>query len=222
MKERFNLLGQETFQSMFTFLLFCGVGLLISIPPAQRMADSGFFFSLPELPIYFYIHVVFLGILGVNLGTIAAGKRPANRIFILLGGQILCAQTLTLSYLLFARALYPADGGGVCLFVFYTTLIGSLCAYFAYLIERPWKGKATRSFTIKYLTFFVYYLAPLVFWPIMSPLGKLPVLLEQRHAAELTIVFAIPTGMVIAVLLLLTKQLQGETHDQTVDRLTSD
>lgn len=207
---------------MSTFLLFCGVGLLISIPPAQRIADSGVFFSLPELPIYFYIHVVFLGTLGVNLGTIAAGKRPASGIFILLGGQILCAQTLTLPYLLFARALYPADGGGVCLFVFYTTLVGLLSAYFGYWAERPWKRKAPRDFILKYLVFFMYYLAPLTFWPIMSPLGKLSVLLERGHAAEVAVVFAIPAGMVIAVLLLLMKQLQGETHDQTVDRLTSD
>lgn len=222
MKERINLLGQETFQSVFTFLLFCGMGLLISIPPARRIADSVFFFSLPELPIYFYTHVFFFGILGLNLGTVAAGKQYSIGALILLGGQILFAQTLALPYLLFARGCYPTDAGGVCLFVLYTTLVGLLCAFFGYWVERPWKGKATRGFVLKYLVFFIYYLAPLTFWPIMSPLGKLTVLLERKQAIELLVLFAIPTGVVTAILLLLTKQSRGGSHAQIVDHLTSD
>ena len=222
MKERINLLGQETFQSMFTFLLFCGVGLLISIPPTLRLADSGFSFSLPELPIYFYTHVFFLGILGLNLGTIAVGKQYSSTSLILLGGQILFAQTLVSPYLLFVRGLYPTNVGGVCLFVLYTTLVGWLCAFFGYWIERPRKGKTTRGFILKYLVFLIYYFAPLAFWPIMSPLGKVALLLERKQAMMLLVLFAIPTGAVTAILLLLTKQSRGGSHVQIVDHLMSD
>ena len=209
MKKRSSLLNRTTFQSFFSFVLFCGFGLLASIPPAQRITDAGFFLSLTQGPIYFYAHTLFLGILGLNLGAISAERTDWSRTSIRLGEQILLAQILTSPYLFFMKGLHPAGAGILFLFVLYTTLVGLLCALFGYWIERPWAGKATRGFVLKYLLFFLYYLAPLTFWPIISPLGSVTILLEVEQLTWLIVLFIIPAGLVMGVLTLLHRQTSG-------------
>jgi hypothetical protein len=209
MNNQQGLLDRHTFQPVFTYLFFCGVAVLLSIPPAQDVQHFGVA-TFSEIPIYFYVHILCLGILGLNFGAVYATQLPSRKASLrFLATQILLAQCLALPYLLLERGVYPAKMWELVLIVLYTSLIGFLCAFFGYWIERPARGRTAQAFTVKYLMLCIYYFAPLAFLPIISPLGSVRMLLDASEAHNSLYAFVLPAGFLGAMVVLLRRESRG-------------
>jgi len=208
MNNRYNLVDSDSWQSFFSLVLFCGIALILSIPPARqvRFFDKISIFS--GIPVYFYTYILFMGIIGLSLGTISA--RRGWMLLLLFGERLLLAQFLTLPYLLFERAAYPGKEGVFVLILLYTYIVSFLCALTSRLIEEPMRRISAHGFLLKYSLFIVYYLAPLLILPPLSPLGAVASLLSGEQAGPLLLAYATPVLLALAVLLLLNRQLRRD------------
>ena len=211
MNKRYALIDKESLQPFFSLLLFCGIALILSIPPARRIQHFDAFSLLSGIPAYFYAHALFIGIFGLNVGATSVARGERAFVFPLLAGRILLAQFLLLPYVLFERALFPGKEAAVVLFLVYTTLVGVLCAVASRLIEEPWQRTSSRGFLLKYTLFTIYYVVSLVSLPILSPLGMVASLLHGEPASLLILAYAVPLLLLGVVSFLLNRQI-GKDH----------
>jgi len=208
---RCGLVDRESWQQFFTLLLFCGIGLLLTIPTARVIRDFDRISFLPGVPIFFHAYALFVGIFGLNAGATSAARKEGGRALVgLLAGRVLVAQALLLPYFVFARALYPSKDAAFALIILYVSVVGLLCAIAARLIENPGRRNAGHGFLVKYGLFAVYYVIPLLGAPIASPLVAVTRLLDGESAACLIVAFAIPLSLLAGCWLFLCRRLGGE------------
>lgn len=211
MNKRYSLVDSDSWQSFFSLVLFSGIGLILSIPPARqvRFFDQSWIFS--GISVFFYTYILFMGIIGLNLGAISARRGERGWILLLLFGErLLLAQFLTLPYLLFERAVYPGKEETFVLIFLYTYIVSFLCALTSRLIEKPMRRISANWFLLKYFLFIVYYLAPLSILPPLSPLGAVASLLSGEQAGPLLLAYATPVLLALAILLLINRQLRRD------------
>lgn len=207
MNSRYNLIDRESWQPFFSLLLFCGIALILSIPAARQVRHFERFPFLSGIPVFFYAHALFMGILGLNVGGTSAARGEHGRVLLpLLGGRVLLAQVLILPYLLFERALYPGREGAFFLIFLYTSIVSLLCAATSRLLEGPWARTSARGFLLKYALFTLYYTVPLVSLPVLSPLGAVTSFLYGERAALLLLAHAFPLALLSGVFLLLNRR----------------
>jgi len=190
---QYGLIDRKSWQPFFTLLLFCGIGLLLTIPTARLLRDFDRIAFLPGIPIYFHAYAVFVGIFGLNIGATSAARGERGRaVVVLLAGRILVAQALILPYFVFAWALYPGKEGAFALIILYMTIVSLLCATAARLIENPGRRNASRGFLLKYGLFTIYYAVPLLGVPIVSPVAAVVRILDGESLGLLVVAFAVP------------------------------
>ncbi len=169
---KFHPISSENVDSFFSLLLFCGIALIISLPPANQVKDFGSFAFLSGEPLYFYVFIVFIGILGLSLGGMSAVRREFGRTMcIRILAQVGIAEALTIPYLTFARGIYPGKLVPFILILLYATIVSFLVAVLARVIEEKGNGASTTGFLGKYALFAAYYFAPLFSIPWLSPIG---------------------------------------------------
>lgn len=215
---RLGLIDHENWQPFFTFLLLCGVGLILSIPIAREIQDFSklnYIFSISTL--FFYIYLVFLGVLGLNLGaTSAARGECGKRMFIHLIGRVFFAQFLSLPFLLFERALFPGKEGTFALILLYGTIISLLCTGTSRLIEGSKKWSSSLKFILKYSLFVVYFFAPFGILPSLSPLTSVAALLHGEKASKLLLIFGVPFILLMTVFFFMRRHFGDEQSVQTI------
>ena len=211
MNKRYSLVDSDSWQSFFSLVLFSGIALILSIPPARQVRFSGQIWILSRIPVYFYTYILFMGIIGLNLGAISARRGERGWILLLLlGERLLLAQFLILPYLLFERAVYPGKEEAFVLIFLYTYIVSFLCALTSRLIEEPTRRISAHGFLLKYSLFIVYYLAPLSILPALSPLGAVASLLSGEQAGPLLLAYATPVLLALAILLLMNRHLRRD------------
>jgi len=211
MNKRYNLVDSDSWQSFFSLVLFCGIALILSIPSARQVRFFDRIWIFSGIPVYFYTYILFMGIIGLNLGAISARRGERGWMLLLLFGErLLLAQFLTLPYLLFERAAYPGKEGAFVLIFLYTYIVSFLCALTSRLIEEPTRRISAHGFLLKYSLFIVYYLAPLSILPPLSPLGAVASLLSGEQASLLLLAYATPVLLALAILLLINRQLRRD------------
>jgi hypothetical protein len=214
MTREHGLIDRESWQPFFSLLLFCGIGLLLTIPPAWNVRQFGTITFLPGVPIYMYSYSLFMGILGLNLGAISAVRGEWGWQGIgLLTGRILLAQCLVLPYFVFARALYPGKEVAFVLIIFYTTIVALLCATTSRLIEGPPHKSAPRGFLLKYAGYIIYCVIPFLGLPILSPLGAVARILDGESSLVLLMAYTVPFFMLLLVMVVLHWQYRRGIHD---------
>jgi len=189
MRRRSDLVDREILNPFFGYLLFCGIALLLSTPAALRVRNFEALSLLSGIPVFFYVHVLFSGILGLNLGAIGAARGETGRSGIArLVSRLLLGEALTLPYLVFEVALYPGRESVVVLSFAYAVLVGLLCALVASLLEVP-DARGAHPFLLKYAAFAAYLTAPWAFQPVVSPLGMVDALFRGSSFGRLLLGF---------------------------------
>ena len=211
MNRQYGLLDRRSWQPFFVLLLFCGIGLLLTIPTARLIRDFDRIAFMPGIPIYFHAYALFLGIFGLNIGATSAARGERGRaVVVLLAARILVAQALILPYFVFAWALYPGKEGAFVLIILYMTVVALLCATAARLIENPGQRNAPRGFLLKYGLFIIYYAIPLLGVPVVSPLAAVARILDGDSLGPLVVGFAVPLVLLSGCWLLLRRGLGGD------------
>ncbi len=226
MTEQYGLIDRESVQPFFSLVLFCGIALLLSIPTVHQVNDLDAFARASGIPIYFYVHALLMGVLGLNLGATSAARgeldlglqlaprrggerRQRWRPLLQLGGRILLAQLFTLPFLLFARALYPGREGAILLLLLYTTIFSLLCALLSGLLEGLWPHTPARGFVLKYALFVLYIGVPFFGFPQLSPLGMVSALLQGDSSLVILLGYAVPILLLAGMIPIATRRLQG-------------
>jgi len=206
------LIDRESWRPFFNLVFLCGVALVLSIPGARVVRDLASASFLSRLPTFFCAYAVFMGLLGLALGTASAerGERGA-RMLLWLTLRVLLGQLLCLPYLVFSRALFPGREGAVVLIFVLTALVSLLCAMLSRLVEQPLRWGSSTGFVAKYVFFLCYYAIPLAGMPLLSPLGAVRSLLDGVAPLHALLAFAVPTAL-LAVLALLAPRLGGEAR----------
>jgi hypothetical protein len=196
MHRRSEVIDRELLNPFFSYLLFCGIALLLSTPAAVRVRDFEALSLLSGIPIFFYVHVLFSGILGLNLGAVGAarGETGTARLFRLIE-RILLAEALTLPFVVFEAALYPGRETTILLAFLYAALLGLLCGLVATLLEKPHE-RGTHPFFLKYMALAVLLGAPWAIEPVASPLGMVDALFHGTPMPRLLLGF----GVILALL----------------------
>lgn len=216
--ERYGLVDHENWQPFFTFLFFCGVGLILSIPFARHVQDfSKFGYLWSVSASFFFIYVLFLGVLGLNLGaTSAARGECGKRMFLYLSGRIFLAQFLSLPFLLFERALHPGKEIALVLIVLYGAIVALLFAGTSRLIEGSTRRGSSQRFILKYFIFALYFFVPLGALPILSPLTGVAALLHGAQVSQLLLIFTFPSLLLLIVVFFLWRNFGKVDNAQTI------
>ena len=184
-------------QSLLAVVLLCGIALLLSLPPARQVRTFEKLSLFSNLPIYFYAHSLLLGIFGLNTGTLSARSRECGWLLVpLFVTRIAIAQIGALPYFVVQSALHPANEVSLILVVLYTTLVSLALALFGKAVENPENSLVNHAFPIKYGVFILYYVGPLPFLPLASPLGGAASLISQGFAP---LTFAVPIGLLLGI-----------------------
>lgn len=171
-EKRFSLVDGQIVKPVFALLVFCGLALVLSIPAGRVVKDFGPLAALQRNGMYFYVYIFFSGVLGLSLGTVAAIERETGRtLYSHLAARVGIAQATLIPYFVFARSLYRKKEGMLVLMLLYGVLIALVMSIISRLIEESGHGASTSGFLGKYAVFAVYYAAPLIGIPVLSPLG---------------------------------------------------
>ena len=208
MQKRFSLVDAQMMKPLFSLVLFCGLALILSIPPGRQVKDFGSLASLQRQGMYFYVYVFFSGMLGLSLGTLAAVQQEAGRaLYVHLLARIALGQALLVPYFIFMRALYPGREGMLVLVVLYATLVAFLMSVASRLIEESGHGASPRGFLGKYAVFVIYFAAPLLVIPALSPLGFVSYLLSGQRVWMILLGYGIPLGLTLTGIVLCERYL---------------
>ena len=209
MTRSYALVNRTVWRSYFALVVFCGVALVVSVPGARAVRDLTPSAFLTGAPTFFYAYVLLLGLLGLGVGTASAEQDEwGRRAVISLALRVLLGQLACAPYLLFARALAPGRDGALAAIVILTTLVSLSHALLSRAIER-WPGSSA-GFVAKSAFFLSYYIVPLATLPALSPLGAVRILLAGAATAEAVLAFAIPVGLLLALLPLVLALRGGE------------
>jgi len=208
---QYGLIDRASWQPFFALVLFCGIGLLLTIPTARLIRDFDRTAFLPGIAIYIHAYALFVGIFGLNTGATSTARGERGRaVVVLLAGRILVAQALVLPYFVFAWALYPGKEGAFALIILYMTVVALLCATVARLTENPGRRNAPRGFLLKYGLFLIYYAIPFFVVPIVSPLAAVARILDGESLCPLVVAFAVPLVLLFGCWLFLRRGLGGD------------
>ena len=203
MEDRFWLVDAKITKPLFSLLLFCGLALVLSIPPGRQVKDLGSLAFLQRQGMYFYVYVFFSGLFGLSLGTLAALQQERGRaLYIHLSCSVALAQALLIPYFIFARALYPGSEGMLVLIVLYGSLVSFLMSLISRLIEENGQGTSPRGFLGKYAAFITYFAVPLLGMPLLSPLGFVSYLLLGDRVWVILLGYGVPLGLILGGILL--------------------
>ncbi|MCX6094601.1 MAG: hypothetical protein NTY63_07280 [Candidatus Bipolaricaulota bacterium] len=212
MTRSYPLMDRDGWRPYFSLVLFCGIALTLSIPSARVVRDLASASFLSVLPTFFYAHALFMGLLGLALGTASAGRgEQGGRMLVSLALRVLLGQFLCLPYLVFARGLFPGRGETFALIALFTTLVSLALAVFGRWIEQPRRSGPSSGFLAKYALFIGYYAAPLAGLPLLSPLGAVGLLLEGVAPLEALLALLVPAAL-LGVLSPFAVRLKGEGH----------
>lgn len=214
MTSKYGLIDRESWQPFLSLLLFCGIGLLLTIPPARNVRQFGSVTFLPGVPIFMYSYALFMGILALNLGAISATRQEWGWQGIWLqAGRILFAQFIVLPYFVFARTLYPGKEIAFVLIMLYMTIVALLCATASRLIEGPPYQSAPSGFLLKYAAFIIYCVIPFVGLPVLSPLGAVARILDGESSLVLLMAYAVPSFLLLLAIAGLHRKYRRENYD---------
>ncbi len=210
MTRSYALMDRDSWRPYFSLVLFCGIALTLSIPGARVVRDLASASFLSILPTFFYAHALFMGLLGLGLGTASAERgEQGGRMLVSLALRVLLGQFLCLPYFVFARGLFPGRGEAFALIALFTALVSLTLAVLSRLIEQLRQSGASFGFLAKYALFIGYYAAPLAGLPLLSPLGAVRLLLEGVPPLEALLAFVVPAAL-LAVVSAFVVRLKGE------------
>jgi hypothetical protein len=186
------------------FVGFTGSALLVLTPaalPIDRFVGPTFSSAL-----FFYIYLLFLAILGLNLGALEAkhlaetGDSVQQAIRRLLGG-IALACFITIPYIIFYRGVIRSPWPPLLAVTIYVLLIGSLFAVVSLYLERISNGTIL-GFLSKYFLFFLYLFGFAFLLPQINPLLIISRLLAGREGLpllEYIVIYAVPLGFIALI-----------------------
>jgi len=61
MNKRYTLADSDSWQSFFSLFLFCGIALILSIPPARQVCFFDQISIFSGIPVYFYTYILIYG-----------------------------------------------------------------------------------------------------------------------------------------------------------------
>lgn len=208
MEKKFSLVDAQIMKPFFGLVLFCGLAFILSIPPGRQVKDFGSIAALQREGMYFYVYVFFSAALGLSLGTLAASQREVGRaLYVHLLARVALGQSLLLPYFIFVRALYPGREGMLVLVVLYATLVAFLMSVASRLIEESGHGTSPRGFLGKYAAFMIYFAAPLLGIPLLSPLGFVSYLFSGKPVWVILLGYGMPLGLTLVGIVLCKRYL---------------
>jgi len=167
-----------------------------------QVKDFGSIAALQREGMYFYVYVFFSAALGLSLGTLAASQREVGRaLYVHLLARVALGQSLLLPYFIFVRALYPGREGMLVLVVLYAMSVASR------LIEESGHGTSPRGFLGKYAAFMIYFAAPLLGIPLLSPLGFVSYLFLGKPVWVILLGYGMPLGLTLVGIVLCKRYL---------------
>ena len=108
MSRRLRLLAHG-FAPYFSCLLFCSLGLVLSLPFPLRPADSVLGLSAARPSAFFLTYVMMIALFGVTRGTAAARTERLKTAVAWIAGEVLLVQIALLPLLIFARVLVAGE-----------------------------------------------------------------------------------------------------------------
>jgi len=207
MTNKQGLIDRENWQPFFSLLLFCGIGLLLTIPTARNVGQFGSIMFFPGVPIFIYSYALFMGILALNLAATSAARDERGWQAIRLQAcRILLAQCLVLPYFVFARMLYPGREIALLLIILYMTIVALFLATAGRLLEGLPPRSIPSGLLLKYAGFIVYYVVPFLGFPILSPLGAVAGIMSRERSLVLLTVYTVPFFMLLLAVAGLRRQ----------------
>lgn len=210
---KWGIVDHLNWQPFFTFLFFSGIGLILSIPLAGEIGyfdQFGYFSSVSG--IFFFIYVLFLGILGLNIGAISAARNEQGRALLLgMVGRVFIALFFSLPFVLFELNLHPGKEMAFIFILLYGAIICLLCAGTSRLIEGSKVLGLSPGFILKYFLFALYFFAPLGSFSFISPLAGVAAILQGGTAVSiLLLIFTFPLLLLSAIGLLSRRHFGGD------------
>ena len=210
-----SVLSSRASQGYYFLLVACGIGLLLSIPPATRVAQLMEPSWEPPPQTFFAVYATVTALLGLTRGAAAAawGQVRWNTI-LSLSAHALFGQFLVLPFLIFSRALLPGRDAALLLLVAYSTLVAVMFSLIALRLELWGGARRTRPFILQYAVLGLFLGVPWVLTSVarapqivavFSPIAAALRILQPASAAEIAVAFA-------SVLLMISVQLLRIRH----------
>ncbi len=211
MNRKASVFAAQAVQRSYGLLVACGAALVLSIPPAVRVADllNTPWRISPQL--FFFVYVLVTALAGLSRGAVAAAEPPLRRNpmpFLALHAAF--DQLLTVPLLVFARMLLPPGHGiALLLLAIYAFLVTLLTSFLAFRVDRAPAAPRARPFFVRYAAFIVLFLAPWLLgasaaipdWVArLSPIGATASILRLGSAADLVVAFGFVGSVVAAQL----------------------
>ena len=218
MSSRLRLLGHG-FAPYFSCLLFCSLGLVLSLPFPLRPADSVLGLSSARPSAFFLTYVMMVALFGVTRGTAAAGTERLKAAIAWIAGEIVLVQLALLPLLLFARVLVAEEPLILLLAFLYATCTALMWGVGTYRLERWAQNRRIPSFALRYGSFLLVSLLPLIFalgasqvsaLLALSPIGAMTALLNASQSAITALAFLFPA--LVTILLLLVRKQRSVKH----------
>jgi len=205
----YDLLTPDGMQIHSILLLVCGTSLLLAIPFAGRVSqitDSAIGdLHLPSA--FFVLYTLFMALVGLNRGTLAAHRRDMAYGKALVVGQVLVAQALVVPFLVFVRAIFPGAAGRIALVASYVTLTTLASGLIGLAIESRALRTGKSSFPLRHLVILAYFVVPVFlgfadhaaarYVSVLSPLSTVLQLLTGLPVAVGVVAFLLPIAIVI-------------------------
>jgi len=194
-----SVLSSRAIQGYYFLLFACGIGLLVSIPPATRVAQLMEPHWEPPPQTFFVVYVTITALLGLARGSAAAswGRVRWNTIRSL-SVHVVFGQFLVLPFLIFSRALLPGRDTALLLLATYSTLSAVMFSVIGLRLELWGSARRTRPFILQYTLFGLFLLVPWVLSflarippivAVFSPIGAALRIMQPASAAENAVAF---------------------------------
>ncbi len=201
-----SVLSSRALQGYYFLLVACGIGILLSIPPATRVAQLMEPHWDPPPQTFFVVYVTITALLGLARGSAAAswGRVRWSTLLVLLV-HTLFGQLLALPFLVFSRALLPGRDTALVLLVVYSTLAALMFSLIALRLELWGTVRRSRPFVLQYTVFGLILAVPWVvsiiaqvppIVAVLSPIGAALRIMHPASAAENS------TALVFALLMI--------------------
>lgn len=166
-----SVLSSRAIQGYYFLLFACGIGLLVSIPPATRVAQLMEPHWEPPPQTFFVVYVTITALLGLARGSASAswGRLRWNTI-LSLSVHAMFGQFLALPFLIFSRALLPGRDVALLLLIVYATMAAFMFSLIGLRLGIWGSARRSRPFVLQYTLFGLFLVVP---W-IVSFLARIP------------------------------------------------
>jgi len=195
-----SIFASRALQGYYFLLATCGISMLLSIPPATRVAQMMEPHWAPPPQTFFVVYATITALVGLARGSAAASwGRVRWDTILAVTAHTLFGQLLALPFLIFSRTLLPGRDVSLCLLVMYSTLAALMFSLIALRLELWGSVRRHRAFVLQYVIFGLFLAVP---WmasmtvqippivAVLSPIGATLRIMRPASATENIATFA--------------------------------